>query len=82
MADRFLTLISTTDNVYVCVHLCLNVRMPQYLPCIHTIVLREDDNSEKTNSYIDAAIGKREPVEKVSCSITIYLVHIVLHMSP
>lgn len=28
-------------------------------------ILREDDNSEKTNSYIDAAIGKREPVEKV-----------------
>ena len=41
---------------------------------IHTIVLREDDNSEKTNSYIDAAIGKREPVEKVS---SIYLVNYI-----
>ena len=34
------------------------------------IVLREDDNSEKTNSYIDAAMGKGEPIEKVSSAAT------------
>lgn len=42
------------------------------------IVLREDDNSEKANPYIDAAIGKREPIEKVISSIHLIHTYIVL----
>ena len=60
--------------MYTCTY--IRVLMHNISPRTCAIVLREDDNSEKTNSYIDAAIGKREPVEKVN---SIHLVHTYLY---
>ena len=55
-------------NVCIYIHTSVCLTVAYIAICI--TVLREDDNSEKTNSYIDAAMGKREPIEKVNSTAT------------
>jgi len=45
-------------------------------------VLRDDDNSEKPNPYIDTAIGKKEPIEKVPPSPPSTKCHIACIVGP